>query len=354
MVVGVGISATMPNSMALIMAAYPVALRPQAMGWYQMVMTGAPVLGLVIGGPLIEAFGWRAVFAVLTPIAVAGFALAWHVIRETPPGPRVPIDWGGAVSLATATLSFLLALERVRRTSFSDPLALGLFVLTGASLLAFVAIERRFAYPMLKLRYFRRPNFTGPLIAQPFSQAAYMGGFLISPLLLTDVFGLGVTGIALLLLFRPGSYSLCSPIGGRLAMTFGERRLILAGTVLMVASMLMFAWAAGTESLGLFVGGLVLSGVAMGLATPSYSTTLIGAVDPDDLGVASGMGSTMMNIGMLTGIQVMFVVLGEGRSPSDFAHVYTVGAVIAAIGIVGGILVRPGRAGVTQAKALPR
>ena len=49
----------MPNAMALLMAAYPVPDRPRAMGWFQMAMTAAPVLGLIIGGPLIEARGWR-------------------------------------------------------------------------------------------------------------------------------------------------------------------------------------------------------------------------------------------------------------------------------------------------------
>ncbi len=343
MVVGVGISATLPNSMALIMAAYPVHRRPEAMGWFQMAMTGAPVLGLVIGGPLIEAFGWRAVFAVLTPIAIAGFVAAWRVIRETARGPRVPIDWGGAASLAVATLSFLLALERARVAGFTNPVTLALFSLAGLAVAAFIVVERRVSYPMLKLKYFRRRNFTGPLIAQPISQAAYMGGFLISPLLLTDVFGLGVTAIAMLLLFRPATYSLCSPIGGRLAMSFGERRLMITGTVLMVASMVVFAVAARAENLVLLGLGLVLSGVAMGLATPSYSTTLVGAVEPEDLGIASGMGATMMNIGMLAGIQVMFVVLGDGRSPQDFARTYAVGALIAAFGIIGALMVRPRR-----------
>ncbi len=55
MIVGLGIAATMPNAMALIMVAYPPARRSEAMGWFQMAMTGAPVLGLVIGGPLIDA-----------------------------------------------------------------------------------------------------------------------------------------------------------------------------------------------------------------------------------------------------------------------------------------------------------
>ena len=128
MIVGLGIAATMPNAMALIMAAYPPERRSEAMGWFQMAMTGAPVLGLVVGGPLIDLFGWRVVFAILAPISFIGFAAAWKVIRPSTPGERVPIDWWGAALLAIATLGFLLFLERGSSAGFTDPLALALLM----------------------------------------------------------------------------------------------------------------------------------------------------------------------------------------------------------------------------------
>ena len=89
----------------------------------------------------------------------------------------------------------------------------------------------------------------------------------------------------------------------------------------------------------------------MGLATPSYSTVIAAAVDPGDLGVASGMSTTMMNIGVIAGIQTMFTVLGDGRQPEDFARVFAVGAVAAALGLIGARMVRstPGGARVEAA-----
>jgi MFS family permease len=344
MVVGLGIAATMPNSMALIMAAYPVHRRAEAMGWFQMAMTAAPVLGLIVGGPLIEAFGWRSVFAVLAPISFVGVTVAWRVIPRSAPGPSVPIDWWGAATLAIATLGLLLYLERGGSAGFSDPLALTLIAVAAASLFAFVQIERRVARPMLRLDYFRRRNFTGPLIAQPLSQFAYMGGFLISPLMLDELFGYSVGVISLVLLFRPAMYSVSSPVGGRLATVAGERPMIVSGSVLMAVSMIAWVGAAHWESLPLVIVGLLLSGLAMGLASPSYSTAIAGAVDDGDLGIANGMGSTMMNIGMLTGIQAMFTVLGDGRGPDDFAVVFAFGAAVAALGLVGAAMVRSTRA----------
>ena len=340
MLAGAGIAATMPNGIALIMEAYPLHRRSQAMGWWSMAMTGAPVIGLIIGGPLIEAFGWRVVFIVLTPISMVGIFLSWKVIRPSPRGPRVPIDVAGALSLATATLSFLLCWERGGSAGFGDPLALVLLLVAVGALATFLRVERRVPAPMLRLEYFRRPNFRGPLIAQPTAQFAYMGGFLIAPLLLDELFGFTVTGIALVLLFRPGVYSVMSPVGGRLAMVTGERSMIIAGSVLMTLSMVAWGVAAQQENLGLVILGLVLSGLAMGLASPSYSTAVAGSVEPKDLGTANGINATMMNIGMLTGIQAMFTVLGDGREPSDFATVFFFGGAVASIGLVGGLMVR--------------
>lgn len=341
MVVGLGIAATMPNAMALIMEAYPLDRRSEAMGWFQMAMTGAPVLGLIIGGPMIEALGWRSVFFVLSPISFLGVAAAWRLIRPaTSRRTGVSIDWAGAAALAIATLAFLLFLERGGSAGFADPAALVLVVVSAIGLASFVRVERSAASPMLKLEYLRRRNFAGPLIAQPLAQFAYMGGFLISPLLLDQLFGYSVAVVALVLLFRPGTYSISSPIGGRLARVTGERPLLIAGSLLMAASMLAWVFAALWVNLAMVLIGLVLSGLAMGLASPSYATVVASAVDPEDLGIASGMNSTMMNIGMLTGIQAMFTVLGDGREPADFALVFGFGGAVAAVGVVGALMVR--------------
>jgi EmrB/QacA subfamily drug resistance transporter len=345
MVVGIGIAATMPNSMALIMEAYPLHRRSEAMGWFQMAMTGAPVIGLVVGGPLIEAFGWRSVFLVLTPISVVGLAAAWVVIRPSGHRERVPIDWAGAVTLAAATLGSMLYLQRGGSAGFADPAALGLLGIGAIGLVAFVVIERRTTFPLLRLDYFRRRNFTGALIAQPLAQFAYMGGFLISPLLLEDLFGYTVSAVALVLLFRPLVYSISSPAGGRLATRVGERPMIISGSALMAASMAAWAVAALAESIALVVVGLVLSGLAMGLASPASSVVIAASVEPEDLGVANGMGATMMNIGMLTGIQAMFTMLGDGREPADFATVFVFGGAVAAAGLVGGWMIRSTPAG---------
>ena len=215
---------------------------------------------------------------------------------------------------------------------------LALLTIGAISLVVFVKVERRVEFPLLRLDYFRRRNFTGPLINHPLSQFAYMGSFLISPIMLDESFGYSVATVALILLFRPAAFSVSSPFGGKLAGRVGERPMLIVGTALMVASMVTWVFAAWWVDLWLVILGLLLSGLAMGLSSPSYQTAIANAVEPSDLGIANGMGSTLMNIGMLTGIQVMFTVLGEGRDPADFARTFAVGAVAVTLGITGALV----------------
>ncbi|MEQ9164470.1 MAG: MFS transporter, partial [Ilumatobacter fluminis] len=237
-----------------------------------------------------------------------------------------------------ATLGFLLWLQFGGSDGLLTPMPLALLAIGAVSLVAFVMIEQRVEFPLLRLDYFRRRNFTGPLINHPLSQFAYMGSFLISPIMLDEAFGYSVAAVALILLFRPAAFSITSPAGGKLASRVGERPMLIVGTALMVASMLTWVFAALWVDLWLVILGLVLSGLAMGLSSPSYQTAVANAVEPSDLGIANGMGSTLMNIGMLTGIQVMFTVLGDGREPADFARTFAVGALAAAIGVTGALV----------------
>jgi predicted MFS family arabinose efflux permease len=263
----------------------------------------------------------------------------------------VVIDWWGAAVLGVAALAFLLSLERMKLHGV-DRIAGGLLALSVGALIGFVRVEQRVAQPLLRLDYFRRRDFTGPLIAQPTAQFAYMGGFVLTPLLLRSEFDMGVGASSWVLLFRPGMYSVVSPIGGRLSARLGARRLVGAGTALVVASMAAFAAGARADALWLVVVGLVLSGVAMGLATPSYSTSVAAAVDPADLGVANGMSSMVMNIGTLAGIQMMFVLLGDSRTPEAFSRAFLVGGAVAAAGIFGALIMSSRRVRAAQPVAV--
>jgi MFS family permease len=217
-------AATGPASMALIMRAFPEEDRVKAMGWWSLVGAGAPVLGLVAGGPLVDAIGWRAIFLLQTPIALAALIVAIPILHETPRLARQSIDYAGAVSLAAATVSALLGLSVGSQIGWTQPAVLGLFAAESVALAMFAAIERRAQHPLLPLRFFTERNFTASLVAQFTSNFGYMGGFIVTPLLMERVFGFTVAATSLAMICRPLSFSVSSPVAGYVAVRAGERR----------------------------------------------------------------------------------------------------------------------------------
>ncbi len=190
---------------------------------------------------------------------------------------------------------------------------------------------------MLKLQYFRRRNFTLPMLSSAFQQFAYMGGFIVTPALLTSTYGWSVGAIAMLMAPRPASFSLASPIGGYLATRIGERRPILLGALAMFASMAAFVGATtwtGSAGIALILLGLVLSGVSAGISQPSVASLVVHSVDEQDIGIANGMNQQIMFIGIVAGIQTMNVLVGDHATPSQFAVTYVLGALVALLALV--------------------
>jgi EmrB/QacA subfamily drug resistance transporter len=346
-------AATGPASMALIMRAFPEEDRVKAMGWWSLVGAGAPVLGLVAGGPLVDAIGWRAIFLLQTPLALIALLVAIPILHETPRLAREPIDYRGALTLAAATLSALLGLSVGSQIGWTNPFVLGLFVLAPIAVAAFVAIERRAAHPLLPLEFFAQRNFTASLIAQFMSNFGYMGGFIITPLLMEDVFGFTVAATSLAMICRPLSFSLSSPVAGYVAVHVGERSASLLGCALVVVSMAFFAAGATTETLALVFAALVLSGLGLGTSQPSLISSAANAVDASSLGVANAAQVMVTQIGVVAGIQVLSTVQGGGSSTGSFTVAYLAGGAVAVLGILGAAFVqsadRPVRLRVAEA-----
>jgi EmrB/QacA subfamily drug resistance transporter len=333
-------AATGPASMALIMRAFPEEDRVKAMGWWSLVGAGAPVIGLVAGGPLVDALGWRTIFFIQAPLALLALVVAVPVLHETPRTEREPIDFAGAIVLAIAIVAPLLALTIGDESGWTEPLVLALFALGPAGAVAFVAVERRALHPLLPLDFFRRRNFDASLMAQFFSNFAYMGGFIVTPILMEKIFGFSVAETSLAMVCRPLSFSLSAPAAGYVAVRVGERAASVFGTALVVVSMVCFALAATTESLGFVFAALLLSGLGLGSSQPSLISSAANAVEPERLGVANAAQVMVTQIGVVTGIQVLSTIQGGAADVSSFTTAYLLGAAIAVVGVIGATFVR--------------
>jgi EmrB/QacA subfamily drug resistance transporter len=333
-----------PASIAIINRLFPRERRVQAMGYWSMVGAGGPVIGVVAGGPIVETFGWRWIFIAQVPLTLAGLLLAMLVLPETERRARATFDGGGAAVLAVGATAFLFAINRGPLWGWSNPMIVTGFVIAPIAIVAFVAIERRVTNPLLPLAYVRRANFSFAIATQGFTNFAYMGGFVITPIFLESVFGYPETRVGGLMIARPLAFAIAGPLAGYVAVRVGERTSAIVGSGFVVASMLALSTVApGTSDL-VIVGALALSGIGLGCSSPALSASIANAVDERDLGVAGAFQQMMTQFGVVVGIQVMQTVavvreasVGEVGA---YGEAYLVGGAVAFLGLLTSFFVR--------------
>jgi MFS family permease len=370
---GIQGAATGAASMALVLQAFSHEDRVKAMGWWALVGAGGPVLGVTIGAPIIQYFGWRALFWGELPLMAVAAVLAVVVLPSrdgsiaadgasggtaSPAGPvRAPtgdrsgrtspwreLDWVGSWTLALSVTAGLLALNEAPSWGYTAAATLAVVAVSLVAGTAFVIHERRAPRPLIPLRYFRRRNFVFPLGARALTNFSYMGGFFLFPILMERVYHYSETRAGLESTARPLMFSVMAPVAGYLAVKVGERLLVVVGALTLTASMLVFTQLGSNPSQVVILAALALSGVGIGLATPTTVSSSSNEVAPDELGVMSAAQQLITQIGIVAGIQVMVTVQASGHggvgSLASFHRAYAVGAVVAVLAGVSGLFMR--------------
>jgi EmrB/QacA subfamily drug resistance transporter len=333
---GVVGAATGTASMALIFRAFEREDRVKAMGWWSLVGAGGPVVGVVIGGALVGSLGWRSIFWLQAGLILVSTLLAVLILprgRRRATGER--FDLRGGVLITIASLGLLLGLNRGPASGWTSPLVLASFLAVPIALWGFVRVERRAEQPLLPIEFLRRRNFSFAVLNQLFANFAYMGGFILTPMLLERIYGYSASSAGLTVVVRPLVFSLAAPLAGYAAARVGNRTAASAGAIALTASMATFVLASPASGLAPVFVGLALSGLAFGLLSPALAASVANSVTDDDLGSASAAEQLIGQIGTVAGIQVLQTV--QASSASSFGMVgsfHAAFATAAAAGVV--------------------
>ncbi len=330
-------AATGPASFAVISRIFPRTERVRALGYWTMVAAGAPVIGVVAGGPLVEAFGWRMIFVGQVPLALLALAFAWRLLPETPRNRAGSFDLAGAALVALSVTPLLFALSEAPRLGWSSPLVIGCILVTPVAIAAFVRVERRAENPLLPLHYLSRPGFTFAIVTQAFLNAAYMGSFILTPLLLQNVLGFSETRTGLVSIARPLAFSLAGTMAGVVALRMGARRAATGGALAVVAAMAWMSTLGAGSHIPMIMGALALAGVGMGIAMPPLAASVTVSVDEQDLGIAGAAQQMMIQVGVVFGIQIMQSVqqarLHSVGQNASYHWAYLAGLALAVVGV---------------------
>lgn len=338
-------AATGPAAMALILSAFPAEERVKAMGWWSFMGAGAPVLGLVAGGPLVDLVGWRWIFGIQPPLALPGLVLAWFVLRPDNPDVRPRFDLAGSVLLGLAMGGLLYGLNRGGASGvWGEPEVLLPLALAPVFGVLFVVAERRHPEPLLYLGYVRQRNVAVPMALQLLGHVPYMGTFFLTPFLLQSVLAYDNTATAFALLPRPLANSLTSALAGYVAIRLGERSTAVGGMAAMAAGLLVLSTVGPGSAATRVVAAMVLTGVGMGLSLPGLVSSVANSVRDKDLGAMSAAQTMMMMVGMVLGMQGMQTIqaaraatVGEVQA---YQQTFLLGALLAGVAVLLGFGVR--------------
>jgi EmrB/QacA subfamily drug resistance transporter len=335
--------------------------RAKAMGVYGFVCAGGGSIGVLLGGLLTNLLSWHWIFLVNLPIGIAVYALCLALLpaaRGHAHGER--LDVAGALSVTASLMLAVYAIVNGNEVGWASGQTLGLLLIALALLAAFLMIEARVEHPLMPLGMLRLRNVATANVVGVLWAAAMFAWFFISALYLQRV--LGYRPLQVGLAFLPanlimGLFSL--GLSARVVMRFGLRRPLATGLLFAACGLALFARAPVDGS---FVPdvlpGMVLLGFGAGIAFNPLLLAAMSDVDPADSGLASGIVNTSFMMGGALGLAVL-ASLAAARTEamltsasaaaalnSGYHVAFLSGAVFAAVaGVLGGVLLRPGRAG---------
>ena len=314
---GLGGAAMMPATLSIVAAVFPAGRRGAAMGIWGGVSGLATAIGPTLGGLIVDAASWRWIFLVNLPIGVASLVLASVYVPESKnPEAVETLDLPG-VALVTAGLFCLtFALVEGQKLGWTSATIVALFATSAIGLVLFYFRERRVRQPLIDFSLFRSRNFLFGNITGFALSFGMMGVFFMVPIFLQTV--LGFSAIKAGLAMSPMSVAIifAAPLAGRLSDRFGSAWLVAGG---MFLTALGIAWMAGLTPLqqGLrpdtalsdLVAPFVVAGVGIGCAIAPLTSAVMATAPRDRIGNASGVLSTMRQVGSVMGIAVLGAVL---------------------------------------------
>jgi MFS family permease len=361
---GVQGAATGTASMAIILELFSPQDRVKALGWWSLVGAGGPVLGVTLGSPVIQYFGWRTLFwgqlvlLIIASVVVALLLPSGRRARRQEGSQRRDVwagmDWVGSWSLAGSVTAAMLVLSIGPIAGWTSVAVIVCGVLAAVLAVVFIRREFTFPTPLVPTTYWRRRNFMFPMGTKAFSSFAYFGGFFLFPLLMEQVYGYSVSQVGFISVARPLLFAISAPIAGYMTVRTGERTATLFGTGSLLISMILFATLSSSPGLLIVLVALALSGLGMGVSMPATSSTMSNEVAASEYGVMSAAQLLASQVGEVAGIQAVLTIQESIARSSGLSNVhhstallhsfsvpFWVGAGVAALAVVCALFIRP-------------
>ncbi|KJL44406.1 MFS transporter [Microbacterium trichothecenolyticum] len=339
---GLGAAGVMPLSLALLSGAVPPARRALAIGIWGGVSGLGVAVGPLVGGAIMEGWDWQAIFWINVPVAIIAIPLALVVLNNDF-GARARIDVPGALLAAAGVLALVHAIVRGNDDGWDSIGVIAEIVLGTLLIAAFLWWQTRAQAPLMPLRLFRDRSFSiTNIVGFAFSFGTFGAVFILIQYLQVVQ---GSTPLEAAVQTTPWTLApmIVAPIAGILAPRVGTRILLVLGLALQGVAL---TWIAAVMSTDLdyptLIAPFIMAGVGMALVFAPSATALLATLGLIDHAKASGVNSTVRELGVALGTAVMtaiFVSAGGELLPDMYVDaarpaVFTGAAVLFAATIV--------------------
>jgi MFS family permease len=323
---GVGMS-MFPVAFGIIREVLPEKRLALGQTIFSSTFSGGAVVGLVVGAAIIQNFGWQATFFSIFPIAVALWLVIVkfvHVRSQAPmgAGPQSgqKIDIKGTLALAATIVSFLAGISLLESSSAGAGYQLaGLFAVSGASLAAFIAIEKKVQSPLLDLKLMTSKLFLPPVIILMLVSMSIFMVYQTIPVMVRSPQPLGFGGDAVASARVQLPFMIVLLIGtimsGFLLNKVGNTKLLLIGTAVSAVGFFTLFTSHSTE--GMVSAGLAIIAAGLSLSITGAFNVILLSVPMQVTGIALGMAMLLNLVGMSVGPSLagVFQQMNQGTVP---------------------------------------
>ncbi len=317
---GLGAAIMMALTMAMVGETVPKTRMGSAMGLLGTMSAVGTALGPSLGGVLIAAFGWRAVFIVNVPLGFLALIIAHRFLpADHPRAKNIPSDFefAGTVLLALTLAAYGLAMTTGRGNS--GPLNGALLLAAGLGVALFLFVEAHAKSPLIRLGMFRNRVLSSGLATSACVSTVMMSTMVVGPFYLSQALGLDAAMVGLVLSVGPLVVALTGVPAGRLADRFGASRMTIVGLLAIATGSLAMSFASLRFGIPGFVTPMVVITLGYAFFQTANNTAVMSDIEAGQRGVVSGMLNLSRNLGLITGASAMGAVFALASGVTDMA-----------------------------------
>jgi EmrB/QacA subfamily drug resistance transporter len=306
-VMGLGAAASEPGTLSMLRQLFPEAkARSRAIGVWAATSGFALAAGPLIGGILVGAWSWRAIFWFNLVFGLTALIIAAKILPESADPSAARVDTAGTLLGAGALATLVFAIIDAETAGFASAVVIVLLCVSIVLVAAFVWWERRVPHPLLDLRYLRVPAFTTGNIAAFCTYFATFAIFFFTALYLVEVAGASGYRLATVFLPMTALMIISSLLAGRWTAWAGPRWSIAIGCVLFAIGLLLSNnYLNPSPSYVPLAISLAVAGIGIGTTVVPITSAVMSAVPAERSGMAASAANTSRVIGAATGVAVL-------------------------------------------------